>query len=142
VHGARYNARVLARHLAQARFGVTPAAETIAPADLVSYLLAEASRAPELWNQMSYLARVVSFDPARGIIDEGILPLAWFVDAAGRDAVALAVETNGEGDIRPAIYVRRSGRVEEQLLPTDPLMNFETGPHRAELASHLKPLIE
>jgi len=141
VHGFRYNARVLAGHIARALGGAWET-RPIPPAEVVDFLLREATTAPELWNQMSYLARVITFDPARGPADEGILPLAWFVDASGSDAVAVTVETNGEGDIRPAAYVRRMGRVEEHLLPGDPLLSFETGEHRAALTASLLGFIE
>ena len=35
----------------------------MAPGDLVGYLLREATRAPELWHQKAYLARVVTAAP-------------------------------------------------------------------------------
>jgi hypothetical protein len=76
------------------------------------------------------------------VVDDGIVPLAHFVDASGPDAVAIAVESNGEGDIYPAVYLRRGDRVEEHLLPPDPLMEFEHAEHRTQLASILKPFIE
>ena len=77
---------------------------------LVDYLLDEATRAPELWNQKSYLARSFSLDAGAGILDEGIVPLADFVDTEGPAAVAIAVETDDTGDIHPAVYVRAKGR--------------------------------
>jgi thioredoxin reductase len=141
VHGARYNAMVLARHIAEKHFGVAVPRAAIAPDDVVPYILAEATRAPELWNQQSYLARVLT-QLDSGTIDEGIQPLAHFVDGSGPDALAVAVEANGEGDFYPAVYVRRSGHVQEHLLPSDPLMSFEQPEHRAQLTSLLKGLIE
>ena len=141
VHGFRYNARVLAEHLAATRFGVPLARPSVPPEDVVAYLAAEATRAPELWNQMSYLARVVTFEPERGIEDAGIQPLAHFVDAGGPDAVAIAVETDDAGDIHPALYVRRTGTVNEHLLPGDPLLRFDTREHRTMIASKLAPLL-
>jgi thioredoxin reductase len=140
VHGFRYNARALAEHIA-GRLGTPPGRGTLAADDVVPFLLAEADRAPELWNQQSYLARVVSFDPAAGIVDEGIHPLQEFVDTPGKDAVAVAVETDDRGDIHPAAYVRRDGGIEERLLPGDPLLRFDTEEHAAELALALKGLI-
>jgi thioredoxin reductase len=138
VHGFRYNARVLARHLARTRFGVEPEARTLAADDIVPTLLAELTRGPELWHQQSYLARVVSFDPTRGIVDEGIQPLAHFVDSGGPDAVAVAVETDERNDIHPAVYCRRGGSVDEHLLDGSLLHDFETPEHRRQLAGLLE----
>ncbi len=133
VHGFRSNAFVLARHLAETRFGITIDRPTFQPDQVVPFLLAEAAHAPELWNQQGYLTRVVTFDPAEGIRDEGVLPLAHFVDSTGPDAVAVTVETDDKGDIHPAVYCRRSGKVDEHTLVSNPLMDFETAEHRAQL---------
>lgn len=140
VHGFRYNARVLAEHIAT-ELGRPPERERLDADGVIPFLLAEADRAPELWNQQSYLARVVSFDPDAGIVDEGIQPLQHFVDTAGKDGVAIAVETDDTGDIHPAAYVRRDGGIEERLLPGDPLHRFDTEEHAAELSLALKGLV-
>jgi thioredoxin reductase len=141
VHGFRYNARALAEHLAETRFGVRIERMRLEPKEVVRYLLAEARHAPELWNQQSYLARVVSADRSAGIVDRGIVPLAHFVDEGGKDAVAIAVETDDRGEIQPAAYVRRDGRVQETGLGPDPLHDFESAEHRARLTSALGGLI-
>jgi hypothetical protein len=141
VHGFRYNAVALARHIAEARFGVAIERKRIAPNEVVPLLLDEATRAPELWNQQSYLARVLMLDPNGGMIDEGIVSLAHFVDAAGPDGVAIAVETDAEGDIHPALYIRRGGRVEEHTLASSPMLDFQTAEHVAQLTALLKGLI-
>ena len=133
VHGFRYNARLLAEHLAATRFGVARRRRPLKPDEVTPLLLAEASRAPELWNQQSYLARVVSF--ADGAVDEGIWPLAHFVDAAGPDALAMAVETDPTGEIRPIVYVRRRGEISEVPMPPHPLHDFETADHGRALAA-------
>jgi hypothetical protein len=141
VGGFRHNARVLARYLAETRFGITVPRPVLRPDEVVSHLLAEAARAPELWNQRSYLARVVVFDRTQGIRDEGIVPLASFVDATGPDAVAIVVETDQAGDHHPAVYLRRAGRVTEHVLPSDSLHDFETSDHRAHLTALLEGLL-
>jgi thioredoxin reductase len=141
VHGARYNARVLARHIAQKYFGIDPARPALKRDDVLAYLLSEVSRAPELWHQKSYLTRVVLTDPKRGIIDDGILPLQHFVDSGGADGVAVAVEANPKAEIYPAIYVRKDNAITEHLLPPNPLLDFETAEHRAQLAAALAPLL-
>jgi thioredoxin reductase len=141
VHGHRYNARFLARHLAQRYFGIDPDRPQVKPAEVVPYLLAEVTRAPELWHQKSYLARIVLADPARGVIDDGIVPLQLFVDGQGPDGVAVTVEANPTGDIYPAVYVRKSNVLTEHLLPSNPLLDFETAEHRKQLAEALAPLL-
>ncbi|HLA24419.1 MAG TPA: hypothetical protein VJ206_03420, partial [bacterium] len=138
--GFRHNARVLARYLAETYFGIAIPRPTLQPAEVVPYLLSEASRAAELWNQRSYLARVLTLDRARGITDEGVLPLQHFVDASGPDAIATVLETDQSGDHHPAVYIRRDGRVSEHVLPGDPLLNFETGEHRTQLGAALGDL--
>jgi thioredoxin reductase len=138
VHGARYNARTMVMHVARARFGVELPRPEVKAADLVETLLTEATRAPELWNQKSYLARAFSLDPSEGIRDEGIVPLAQFVDEEGAAAVAIAVENDGAGDIHPAVYVRRAGRsAVETLLQSHPMHDFRTAENRSQLAAVL-----
>jgi len=135
VHGFRYNARVMAEHIARTHFGIQPTRRRLEAGALVPLLLSEMAGAPELWNQQSYLCRVVTASPEAGLTDEGILPLADFVDAPGRDAVGVTLETDDTGDIHPALYLRRDGTVTEQVLPGNPLLDFETAEHRAQLAA-------
>jgi thioredoxin reductase len=130
VHGFRYNARVMARHLAATQLGMKPPTDRVA-GDLAEYLLAEATRAPELWAQKSYLARVV-FDDG----ETDILPLTDFLDHPPHHAVAVAVEMNAEGQIYPAIYrTERDG--DEHLLPPHPLNDFTGEEYLRELRSLL-----
>ena len=141
VQGYRYNARVLARHLAEVRFGVHTPRPRLDPGDLVPYLLAELSRGPELWHQRSYLARVINLDRDSGITDEGILPLAHFIDSGGGDAVAVALESNGQGDPYPAVYLRKGAALSEHLLAPDPLLEFEGPDHDRQLREILDPVL-
>jgi thioredoxin reductase len=138
VHGFRYSATCMARHIAEGHLGMTLERPILERADVLPLLLGDIARAPELYHQQSYLARVVTFDPDRGVVDEGILPLAHFVDTAGPDSVAVAIETDDQGDIHPAAYLRRDGRVEERILPGDPLLRFDGQEQRAELEGLLK----
>ena len=140
VGGHRYNGRILARHLAQKYAGVDPARPQLAKDDVLPYLLAEVTHAPELWHQKSYLSRTILADPARGIIDDGILPLQLFVDSDGPDGIAVAVEANPAGELYPAVYIRKNNAITEHLLPPNPLLDFETAEHRRQLADALKPL--
>jgi thioredoxin reductase len=139
VHGARYNARTMVQHVAEKHFGVALERATIEPSALVELLLSEATGAPELWNQKSYLARAYSLDPGTGILDEGVVPLAQFVDEEGAAAVAIAVETDDTGDIHPAVYVRAEGKpAVETLLSSQPLHDFRTADNRAQLSELLR----
>ena len=130
VHGFRYNARVMARHLAKS-LGLDVPAERV-EGDQVPFLLDELTTAPELWAQKSYLARVVT---AEGECD--IVPLAHFVDEAGSDAVAVAVEMDAGGSTYPAVYVRRGGEIRERLLPPHLLNDFRGPDYERELRALL-----
>jgi thioredoxin reductase len=139
VNGFRYNAQVLARHIAEAGFGKALPRGTLEPDQVLPYLLAELARAPELWIQKGYLARVLSLDGE--IRDEGIVPLEHFVDEAGPDAVAVAVEMDSKAAIYPAVYVRSGGRLLERALPSHPTHAFEGEGYRRELAGALEPVL-
>jgi thioredoxin reductase len=132
VHGFRYNARVMARHLAETHLGLRAPRERVERQRLVPFLLEELTRAPELWAQKSYLARVVDAD---GTSD--IQPLAHFLDAAGPDGVAVAVEANADGDVYPAVYVKRNGEVSERLLSPHHLHDFRGPDYERELGGVL-----
>jgi thioredoxin reductase len=130
VNGFRYNARVLARHLAEKYLGITrdrPVVER--PVD---FLLAELTRAPELWVQKGYLARVLSAE-GEAMRDEGIFPLEDWVDGGG-DGVAAAVEMDEKGTIYPAVYRRLGGDFSEHDFPPDVLYQFEGDEYRRQLA--------
>ena len=124
VQGHRYNARVLARHLAETKFGIRVARPSIDPGDLVAWILQELSHGPELWHQRAYLAHVVGLDPQKGITDDGILPLQYFLDTVQDDGVALTLESNGTGNPYPVIYLRKDGAVSEHALDPHPLLDF------------------
>ena len=137
VHGFRYNARVLARHIAEKHMGLSFERPRLAAGEVIDHLLERARYGPDLWNQRSYLAQVVEFSPNEGITDAGCVPLAHFVDSEGPDAVAITVETDTEGDIHPALYLRRANAVTEHLLGSDPLHNFQGPEHRKATADLL-----
>jgi thioredoxin reductase len=139
LHGYRYNARVLVRELARRHFGIELERQPLDVGDLRDHLLAEATRAPELWHQKAYLASVVTIDPDVGVQDLGILPLTHFLDHGGPDAVAMTVESDG-ASIYPVLYIRRGGATEEHALDPDPLHDFEGLPHRRALGTILDRL--
>ena len=133
VHGFRYNARVMARHLAETHLGLRLERPRIAREERVSFLLAELTHAPELWMQKSYLARTVSAD---GHTD--IVPLAHYLDTAEEGSVAVSIELNTDGDLYPAVYLGgNGGAVEEKLLPPHHLHDFEGEDYRRALEALL-----
>jgi thioredoxin reductase len=142
VNGFRYNARVLAQHVAEKHFGIARERRPLEDDEVVPYLLQELAHAPELRVQKGYLARVVDVDDADRMRDVGILPLADFVDRVDRgDACAVAVEYDSDGTIIPVVYVRRGGRLVERALPPHPLHAFDTDEHRRQLEECLAPLL-
>ncbi|HET9848233.1 MAG TPA: NAD(P)-binding domain-containing protein [Candidatus Dormibacteraeota bacterium] len=140
VQGHRYNARVLARHLAATRFGVRVPRPRIDAANLVSWALEQLSHAPELWHQRAYLARVIRLDRQNGITDEGILPLQHFLDTFGGDGVALTLESKGEGDLYPVVYRCKDGSISEQAMDPHPLLDYTGTEYERQLAALLQPL--
>jgi hypothetical protein len=141
VNGFRYNARVLAQHIAEKHFGLPRERRPLGRDEVVPHLLRELAHAPELWTQKGYLARVAQVDGADGARDEGIMPLADFVDRDGGEACAVAVEYDADGTIIPVVYVRRGGRLVEHSLPPHPLHTFGTDEHRRQLAACVRPLL-
>ena len=142
VQGYRYNARVLARHVAE-RLGTKFEHRHMRSEDVAPFLLREASRGPELWHQRSYLARVLTVSPDGGVEDRGIQPLAAFVDdtrAEQPDGVAVTLEHNGRDDPYPAIYTRTAGKVSENLLQPHPLLDFEGELYQRHAADILKEI--
>jgi thioredoxin reductase len=141
VNGFRYNARVLAQHIAEKHFGIRRARQPLAVDEVVPYLLGELAHAPELWTQKAYLARVVGVDGADGFRNEGIVPLADFVDRESGDACAVSVEYDADGTIIPVVYVRRGGRLVEHQLPRHPMHTFGTEEHRQQVEACVAPLL-
>ena len=139
VNGLRYNARVLARHLA-GTLGYGRPRPTLEPGAVIPLLLHELARAPELWIQKGYLARLVTF-AADGIRDDGILPLEHVVDV-GEDSVAAAVEMASDGTIYPALYVRRGRKLSEHQLEPHPTYAFDSARHREQVEALVRPLLE
>jgi thioredoxin reductase len=134
VNGFRYNALVLARHLARTLNGHEPVRAPVT--DVVPFLLHELSSAPELWVQKGYLCRVVSVADG-AFFDEDLVPLASFLDSPGPDALAASVEVDEAGTIIPTLYVRRGGEIHEHQLEPHPLHEYERDPYRRELSALL-----
>jgi thioredoxin reductase len=140
VCGFRYNARVLARHLATTVFGREADRSALPPNEVAPYLARELGGRPELWMQKGYLARVLSLDPAAGMRDEGILPAEVFVEG-DLEGIAATLEFDGAERIRPRIYVRVGGRLDEELLPPHPLRRYDGPRYRELLENHLRTLL-
>lgn len=140
VGGFRYNARVLARRLAGTVFGHELDRPALGPHDVAPYLARELGAGPELWMQKGYLARVLTFDSAAGVRDEGIMPAEVFVDG-DLEGVAATLEFDGAEKIRPRIYVRAAGRLEDELLPPHPLRRYDGQQYRELLEHRLRSLI-
>jgi thioredoxin reductase len=141
VNGLRYNARVLAAHLAE-RLGLERPRPRLVRDELVAFLLHELSCGPELWIQKNFLARVVTVADGE-VRDEGIVPLEHFLDSGdhGGPSVAAVIEMDPRAVIYPALYVRRDGRISEHELPPHPVHAYESAEYERELESILKPLL-
>jgi thioredoxin reductase len=140
VHGARYNARLLARRLAGLVDGRTfdrPLVARDGAADLVAR---ELTTSAELFHQRGYLARVLSVDPSGGLRDEGTQPLSHVLDSGGPDAVAVTLEADGSGSIYPALFTRVGGATGEHLLDPDPRLRYDGSDARRAIASVLERL--
>ena len=142
VHGHRYNNRLLVESVVERLTGRVRERPEVDPEHVVDILLDAVSTAPELWHQKSYLARAVSRDPDGRVRDEGIVSLAEYVDVAGPDGVAITVETDDHGDIHPAVYVRRQGRVDtDDVLDHQPMHDFRTDDHRRQLRDMIEGVL-
>jgi hypothetical protein len=145
VHGHRYNARVLAGHIARRHFGIAVERRPLEPAAIADQLLDELSGEPghgaDIFHQRSYLARVIGVDNGTGVYDDSVQPLTHFLDVGGLNAIASTLETNTAGEIYPAVYVRRDGAITETILESDVLLDFRGEAQRKQLAEVLRPLL-
>jgi thioredoxin reductase len=141
VHGFRYNVRVLVDAMAERHFGVTRPRPSADPDGLPKVIAEELTHSGVLWNQQAYLARVWETTEDEGLVDAGVQPLQAFVDSDGPDAVAATVETTGESQIRPVVYVRRGGAMEEHVLEEDPLLDYSSAAYRSEIARIVKGVV-
>ena len=141
VHGARYNAMVLAERIAETRFGTARPRPAIAAADLVSTIAGELSEAPELWHQRAYLARVFTVDPEAGLVDDGVQPLTHYLDAGGPNAVAATLEADGTGAIFPVLYTRIDGEIRERAMVADPLLRYDGPDARREILAIVREAV-
>ena len=132
VNGFRYNARVLAQHLAERLTEHRPARAPVD--DVVSFLLHELSSAPDLWVQKGYLCRLVSRSD-EGWRDEGVMPLAHYLDTVEEEGAAATVEVDESGTILPTLYLRHRGEIREHQLDPHPLHEYEGEDYRRRVAA-------
>jgi hypothetical protein len=140
VHGARYNARVLAEYIARTGFGIEPERAVIAPDRAVSFVAGELAEAPDLFHQRGYLARVLAADPRGGWRDDGVQPLAHVLDTTGPDLVAFTLDSDGSGAIYPVVFARHGGTMTEHVIDPDPLGLYDTDGTRRTIAVALRAI--
>ena len=141
VHGARYNSQVLARYMAETRFGKSMERPSVALADIVGVIASELADAPELWHQRAYLARVFTVDPSSGLVDDGVQPLTHFLDDGGPNAVGVTLEVDGTGAIFPVLYTRIAGDIRERAMVADPLLRYDGPDARGEILAIVREAI-
>lgn len=127
VSGFRYNARLLARHIAS-RLGHRLEWQTVERDRIVPFLLEELCRGPELWTQKGYLARAVYPDGTTNIV-----PLSHFLDHCETGSVAVSIEMDAEGSIYPVAFARKREEIAERALPPHHLHDFTGDEYRREL---------
>lgn len=131
IEGFRYNARILARYLAERLGRPVDAPVLLERTKVAAFLAEELDDAPELWVQRGYLARVVVFEE-KSAFDIGIQPLEHFLDSGGSDAIAVTIE-RVHGELAPVLYVRRKGAVEEVALEPNSYAAFQRGSYRHQI---------
>ena len=139
VCGFRYNARLLAGHIAETMFGRARERRRLEPEEVVPFVVDELNHGPELSIQKGYLARAVRADGDGCLRDEGVVPLEVFVDAK-YDGAAATLEFDDDERIRPVLYVRSGGELREHVLPRHPLRRYDGPAYRDAIAEALAPL--
>ena len=138
MRGFRYNARIVAEHLAERLGAWSRPRPRLERERVAPFLAGELARAPELWIQKGLLARIVTLAEDGSAVDEGVRPLEHFVDEVGPDGAAVAVEMDAEGRIFPAVYLRRAGRIREAVLGSHPVHAFDAPEYVRDLEAILR----
>ena len=140
VCGFRYNARILARQIAEEVFGVAVERPPVEPSSLAGRLIARLNEAGELWMQKGYLGWVFGIED--GVVrDCGPMPLEAFVDGSG-DAVAATIEFAPDETIQPVLYLRTARDVREVALPPHPLRRYHVVAYEKIVADAVRPLVK
>jgi hypothetical protein len=132
---------VLARRLAEQRFGIGIHRPVMEPETLVDFLTREITEAPDLFHQRAYLGRVVTADPITGLRDAGVQPLAHVLDEGAEDAIVVTLEADGSGAIYPVLYTRIGEAVNEHPLDPDPLLRYDSAETRAAIRAVVGPVL-
>jgi lysine/ornithine N-monooxygenase len=140
VCGFRYNARLLAGHIAETLFGRARERPRLEPERVVPFVVDELNHAPELAIQKGYLTRVLRAGTDGDVRNEGVMPLEVFVDSE-IDGVAATIEFDEHERICPVLYVRSGGRLDEVVLPPHPLRRYDGMAYRGAIAEALAPLL-
>ena len=112
VHGARYNARVLARpHRPDPVRHASRAARCSPRAAAIDHIAPGADRVARSCSTSAATWHGCSLpDGSGGLRDDGTQPLAHALDSADRRfALAVTLEADGSGAIYPVLYARRGG---------------------------------
>jgi len=131
VSGFRYNARLLAQHIAK-RLGHKLEWQRLGRDEIVPFLVEQLRGGSEIWTQKGYLARAVYPDGTTHV-----LPLAHFLDHCEQGSIAVTIEMNAEGAIYPVAYARAGEEIDEKQLPPQHLNDFTGGEYRDALESLL-----
>ena len=131
VSGFRYNARLLAQHIAK-RLGYKLEWQRLGRDEIVPFLVEQLRGGSEIWTQKGYLARAVYPDGTTHV-----LPLAHFLDHCEQGSIAVTIEMNAEGAIYPVAYARAGEEIDEKQLPPQHLNDFTGGEYRDALESLL-----
>ncbi len=127
VQGARYNARVLAAHIARTRFGLAP----VATRDRAGR--ARAVRGERAHPRAGDLAPARLPRPGRRLRARPRHPSTTGSSRWPRSSMAPAPtpwrspsRRDGSGDVYPVLYTRIEGRLTEHRLDAHPLLDYET----------------
>ena len=135
VHGARYNARVLAGRIAETHFGHEP--ERPPPRARRDRRASSRPSWPRRPSSSTSAATSPGCSPptrraASATTASSRSPTSS--TAAGRMRIAATLEADGSGAIYPVVYTRIGGKVVEQAIESDPLMRFDTTDARRAIA--------
>ena len=134
VHGARYNARVLAGHIARTRFGIEPARPAIDRGARGRLARDRARRRPRAVPP-ARLSRAGADRRSGRRASATTASSRWRTSStpSGPDAIAITLEADGSGAIYPVVFTRRAGVISERMIAPDPLGRHDTPDARAAL---------
>ena len=126
VHGHRYNALILARHIAETHFGVDDRAPARRPGRPRGLPVAARPPAPRSCGTRRRTSPGSSRSPTAASATRASCRSSTPWTAMTQDVITMTVEADGTGALYPVAYCRRNGRLEEHALPGHPLLDFTT----------------